>query len=480
VVALESTPVVVSEVRVGLVDYPFVSIIIVNYSGGHFLPACLNALRSQTYPQECFEVIISDNGSKDHSLELIQRDYKWVRLLENDQNLGFASGNNVAIKEAAGKYVVLLNNDTSPTPQWLENLVRVAEERPEAGMVTGRLLLFYNQIELTITAESHHISNDERELGVQIFEVEPGAPQGVVQYLDGFYGREPHPSGSSFRWTKGRAILGVPVPEGLGEWCVTLQLSANRPTNEPVKVDVYHEARQLSHWVVTGPEPLPYKVTIPASVRESGRPLVQNTGSVFFRDGAGRDRGTYVQDFEVFYEYDENQYSEVEEVFAGCGASLLLRKKMLDEVGLLDDDFFMYYEDTDLAWRARLGGWKVLYAPEAIVRHIHCGSSGEWSPFFLFHVERNRLAMVFKNGTPEQILYTWGKYIGRAFLNSMIILVSLIKRQPGWRDLARWPRHHAKVISSLIVWLPALIRKRARIQARRRIHHREIYPWFVG
>jgi GT2 family glycosyltransferase len=470
----------VSEVRVGLVDYPFVSVIIVNYSGGHYLPACLNALRSQTYPPECYEVIISDNGSKDHSLELIQRNFEWVRVLENNHNLGFATGNNVAIKDAAGKYVVLLNNDTAPTPQWLENLVRIAEEHPEAGLVTGRLRLFYNQIELTITAESHFIANDERELGVQVFDIESGAPQGVVQYLDGFYGRELHPSGSSFRWTKGRAILGVPVPEGSGEWRVALQLSTNRPSNEPVKVEVYHEARKISNWVVTGPDPSPYILSIPVSVRESGRPLVQNTGAIFFRDGAGRDRGTYVRDFEVFYEYDENQYSEVEEVFAGCGASLLLRKEMLDEVGLFDDDFFMYYEDTDLAWRARLRGWKVLYAPEAIVRHIHCGSSNEWSPFFLFHVERNRLAMVFKNGTLDQILYAWGKYLGRAFLNSVNFLVLLIKRQSGWREMSRWPRHHAKVLLSLIVWLPALIRKRARIQTRRRINHREIHTWFVG
>ena len=62
-----------------------------------------------------------------------------------------------------------------------------------------------------------------------------------------------------------------------------------------------------------------------------------------------------------------------------------------------DARLFMYYEDLDLGWRARLAGWKCYYCPTSIMYHIHCGSSGKWSPFFTFHVERNRALVSLKN-----------------------------------------------------------------------------------
>ena len=123
-----------------------------------------------------------------------------MRVLENGENLGFSSGNNVAIKATNGKYVILLNNDTAPKPDWLENMVQVAEEHPQAGMVTGHLQLFYDQLEVQLQSDTLIPPGDCRELGIQVFDVNSGALRGVVQYLDGFYGWEPHPSGKQFRW----------------------------------------------------------------------------------------------------------------------------------------------------------------------------------------------------------------------------------------------------------------------------------------
>ena len=77
-------------------ELPFVSVIVLNYNGAHFLPTCLDALRLQTYPAERFEVIVTDNGSTDNSLPLLKRDYPWVRILENGRNLGFSLANNAA------------------------------------------------------------------------------------------------------------------------------------------------------------------------------------------------------------------------------------------------------------------------------------------------------------------------------------------------------------------------------------------------
>jgi GT2 family glycosyltransferase len=119
------------------------------------------------------------------------------------------------------------------------------------------------------------------------------------------------------------------------------------------------------------------------------RQTINSTGLELLRDGRGSDRG--------FREKDSGQYNQIEDVFGACGASVLLRKEMLTDIGYFDERLFMYYEDLDLAWRAKLRNWRCVYTPETVVYHIHCGSSGEWSNFFTYHVERNRALVCVKN-----------------------------------------------------------------------------------
>jgi hypothetical protein len=186
-----------------------------------------------------------------------------------------------------------------------------------------------------------------------------------------------------------------------------------------------------------------------------------------------------VRGVEVLYETDCGRYNQVEEVFAGCGASLLLRRAMLEQVGAFDDDFFMYYEDTDLCWRAWLGGWKVVYAPQALVPHIHCGTTKEWSPFFVFLTERNRLAMVFKNGSLRQVFRVWGGYLLKVLGLIFSTVWALLLRRPGWRPQAGQVRIHLKVLGYLLLWLPRLIRKRWKIQRAAKLPPKALEHWFV-
>lgn len=88
-----------------------VSIIIVSYNTNSLLEACLDSVYKHTEGIE-FEVIVSDNNSTDGSLKMLYRKFPQVRLIENGQNLGFGAANNVALKEATGKYVLYLNSDT--------------------------------------------------------------------------------------------------------------------------------------------------------------------------------------------------------------------------------------------------------------------------------------------------------------------------------------------------------------------------------
>jgi GT2 family glycosyltransferase len=69
----------------------------------------------------------------------------------------------------------------------------------------------------------------------------------------------------------------------------------------------------------------------------------------------------------------------------------------MDDVGLFDDRYFLYYEDTDLSWRMRLAGWDVRYIDDAVAWHEHAASSRVDSPLFRFHNDRNRLLTLVKN-----------------------------------------------------------------------------------
>lgn len=113
-----------------------VSIIIPNLNGQQHLPECLGSLEKQGFRD--FEVILVDNGSSDGSIEYLQR-HPSVRVVALEKNLGFAGGNNAGLAVAQGEYIVTLNNDTVAEPRFLEELVRVADQHPEAGMVAARI-----------------------------------------------------------------------------------------------------------------------------------------------------------------------------------------------------------------------------------------------------------------------------------------------------------------------------------------------------
>ena len=113
-----------------------VSILIVNWNGRHLLQECLESLLVQTFQD--FEVILVDNGSNDGSRELLHACYPWVKRIELENNTGFATANNIGLPYAVGEYIVTLNNDTRAEPEWLAELVRVAETDSKIGMVGSR------------------------------------------------------------------------------------------------------------------------------------------------------------------------------------------------------------------------------------------------------------------------------------------------------------------------------------------------------
>jgi hypothetical protein len=135
--------------------------------------------------------------------------------------------------------------------------------------------------------------------------------------------------------------------------------------------------------------------------------------------------------------------ADVRDVFGASGAACLLRRAMLDDIGAFDEDFFAYLEDADLAWRARLAGWRCLYAPAAIVYHRHSASSGEGSPFKGYHLGRNKCWMIVKNYPWPDLLVNMPLILGRELLAVAYHLFvrrdvhPLRGRLAAWRGLRR-------------------------------------------
>lgn len=119
---------------------PLVSVVVLNWNGKDHIEECLSTLFKQSYKN--FEVIVVDNGSKDGSNKTIKKKFPKAKLIENNKNLGFCKANNQGIKISKGKYVVTLNNDTKLDKDWLNELVKVAEENPEAGMLSCKMLFY--------------------------------------------------------------------------------------------------------------------------------------------------------------------------------------------------------------------------------------------------------------------------------------------------------------------------------------------------
>ncbi len=106
-------------------DPPLVSVIVLNYNGMRFLETCYASLMKTGYHP--VEWIMVDNASSDESVEYIRANFPSVTVIQSGENAGFSRGNNIGIRAAKGKYIVLLNNDVRVEPGWLTPLVGEAE-----------------------------------------------------------------------------------------------------------------------------------------------------------------------------------------------------------------------------------------------------------------------------------------------------------------------------------------------------------------
>lgn len=180
------------------------------------------------------------------------------------------------------------------------------------------------------------------------------------------------------------------------------------------------------------------------------RDRLHTAGDFFTTDGRAGNRGVW--------EIDAGQYDREEYVFSACGGSAVYRRAMLDEIGLLDDDFFFSGEDVDLGWRAQLAGWHCLYTPHAIVYHHLSATGGGVTASF--YDGRNLIFILIKN-YPAGLWRKYGLSIVRAQLK---IAMEALR---AWRGEAA--RARLRGMMAGLLGAPRIARKRRQIQQRRRV-----------
>ena len=114
------------------------SIIILNYNTKKLLEECLKSVFNKIKIRD-YEVIVVDNASTDGSVEMVKSNFPQVKLIENDENLGFARGNNQGIRISKGRYVLLLNNDTLVLDDDFDKVIKFMDENKDIGILGCRI-----------------------------------------------------------------------------------------------------------------------------------------------------------------------------------------------------------------------------------------------------------------------------------------------------------------------------------------------------
>ncbi len=246
------------------------SVVIVNYKSVDFLRSCIHSIK-ETAENISYEIIVVDNDSQDGSDQDIRSEFSDIKLIVNRSNLGFSGANNQGIKISSGKYILLLNNDTTVKPGALNRLIDSMERHPGVGLMGGKL------------------TNTD----------------GTVQQ------------------SYGKLIPFI---------------------NEFIQSKLFWNFYEIHKNRIIG--------------------LIM-----------------------------EKLHSQPRVVDWVKGACMMLRREAIFDVGFLDDQFFMYFEEADLSIRLKSIGWKVYFEPRAEIVH-HGGISVSKNRFRVF-LEHRRSQLYF-------------------------------------------------------------------------------------
>ena len=280
------------------------SIIIVNFNTKGFLTGCISSCY-ETIKKISFEIIVVDNASHDGSAQMVEHDFKKVKLLKNKENTGFAKANNQAILKSKGHIVLLLNPDIIVYPEAVEKMVEFICENNKVGAVGAKLL----------------------------------NADGTVQ-ISGYYCKFPSVFQVMFFYTALRHV--------------SLKIA------------------YLKH--------------------------------------------------KFWQHVDTDMLCEVDQP---PGACLMIKRKVIDKIGLLDEEFPLFFNDVDLCYRIKQAGWKIFYYPQA--KMVHYGGKSFISNDF---EEKIKWSLISYRGLEKFFLKNG--HVLKAMIIKWIIFIDSILKFPMW------------------------------------------------
>jgi GT2 family glycosyltransferase len=383
---------------------PLVRVVVLNYNGGDLTMACLRSLLATDWPADRLDVVLVDNASADGVVARVADELPAVTVVASPVNTGFAGGCNRGAR-APGEWELLafINNDAMVEPGWLRPLVAAIDPAARIGASCPKMLLAGRFVEACISVPAARLV-DGRTLGVLVtaVRVDEERRDEDVGFDEGFFPAAAPDAAQGDeidRWSWRRGAVRVRTPAA-GQPPMRLALRLRAPEDgTAVTVQSAVDRRDA---VVGRAAPTWVDVQL------GGAPfdVINNAGAALYPRGFSGDRG--------FLERDAGQYDSPQEVFGFSGGAVVLARAMVDDVGLFDERLFLYYEDTDLAWRGRRRGWRYTYAPTAVVRHHLAASTVIGSPVFRYHTERNRPLVLAKNAPAAIAIRAGLGVVGRA------------------------------------------------------------------
>jgi GT2 family glycosyltransferase len=357
-------------------------VVVVNFNGGDLTFQSLERLVATRWPEDRLEVVVVDNASTDGLADRVRATGWPVSIIRSEANLGFAGGCNLAMRDRAGvDFVALVNSDALVEPGWLEALV--AEAGPRVGAVNPKILLSSRYRRLTVETASTSERRATRVLRVTGMTLNGDDVWPAAEAASGTLGAS-IVHGGRVEWTSSRAEFLFPDEHDLRDGFVSVGIEAR----EPRLVRLHAGAATVE--VMAGRQP--QWVDVPFA--EPAVDIINSAGGVVVPGCFGADRG--------FLEPDAGQFGDTATIDTWTGCVVLLSAPYLDDVGVFDERFFLYYEDFDHAWRGRSRGWHFRYTPHTSVRHVRGASTRDHDRLFMLWNQRNRLVAIVKNAPLTQ------------------------------------------------------------------------------
>jgi GT2 family glycosyltransferase len=186
-----------------------------------------------------------------------------------------------------------------------------------------------------------------------------------------------------------------------------------------------------------------------SKIYDGSKKLLDSTGEYYTIWGLPYSRGRG--------ERDNKEFSDNIAIFGASGGASLYRVKMLQEIGIFDEDFFAYYEDVDISFRAQLAGWKVSYTPDAVAYHQIGATSSRLKNFLVYQTLKNLPQLMWKNVPWRLMPRVFPRFVFAYFM----IWGSALARGQVWISVKG-------VTMSIILW-PKTLLKRRKIQKNRKV-----------